>query len=250
MSRLFNEKGWSSGIVGGEKPCEEKPAPVSEETVTVEEEPQKCDTPSNITQDAPDEKVLSVKFIADVAGKLNKSGELFNHVKVNPYAVAVQLWHETGGFKSKIMCENFNLGGIKCTGSWIKGTCPHSNQRCFSAKTNEFYDGTKETIVAGFRSYDSLMHFLYDYSRLIFRYYPVCRDNADSVFAYFAGLHGKWATDPNYFKSLVRLSVNFATQYYGDSWKEILRQDLAKACLREGVLQAWQMQYIKDRLEG
>ena len=244
MSELFNEKGWKNGLeLGGEKPREENPAPV-----TVEPESPKCDR-TNVTQVEPDEKVLSVKFIADIAGKLNKSGELFNHVKVNPYAVAVQLWHETGGFKSNLMCRNFNLGGIKCTGSWIKGTCPHSNQRCFSAKTNEFYDGTKETIVAGFRSYDTLMHFLYDYSRLIFRYYPVCRDNADSVFAYFAGLHGKWATDPNYFKSLVRLSVNFATQYYGDSWKEILRQDLAKACLRD-VLEAWQMQYIKDRLEG
>ena len=55
MSRLFDKEGWSSGLSkGGEKPCEEQPAPV-----TVEPQEPKCDR-TNVTQVDRFDKVVRI----------------------------------------------------------------------------------------------------------------------------------------------------------------------------------------------
>lgn len=124
---------------------------------------------------------------------------------VNVLGAVAQFAHETGNFSSRAMMENWNLAGIKCTKSWVKG-----GGACFSAKTWEERGGEVAHEVAGFRSYKNFEHFMYDYSRLIGSYYPLSAKSVDCVWLFFAGLHGKWATDSNYFRALVRMACRLA----------------------------------------
>ena len=152
---------------------------------------------------------------------------------VNPLAVAVQTYHETGNYKHY---RDWNIAGIKCTRSWTK-----RGRKCWSAKTMEYYGDGYVQITAGFRSYTSLDDFFADYSDLITRLYPKCRDNPDNVFGYFAGLHGKWATSPVYFKSLVRLLFQLAPKLV-ELWDP--NPELEEA-VRRGALEGWQEQEVR-----
>ncbi len=210
----------------GQEFQQEQPAPVVEE-----------DESSTDGETIP-QTVLNLNYIAGIAKISNERGDLFNHVKLSPWGIAVQSYLETGNYKHFL---DFNLTGIKCTGGWIKGSIPGSNQRCVQVVTWEERKGKHTTEVAGFRSYDNLHHWLYDHSRLIYRYYPVARDNHDTVFGYFAGLHGKWATDSKYFKKLVDLSF----QHLNIDFEKDL-----ETCTARDILQRWQVDYIRGKLEG
>ncbi|MDI9393760.1 MAG: D-Ala-D-Ala carboxypeptidase family metallohydrolase [Synergistota bacterium] len=152
---------------------------------------------------------------------------------VNPLAVAVQTYHETGNYQHY---RDWNIGGIKCTGSWVR-----KGRKCWNGKTEEYYGEGYASVSAGFRSYDSLEDFFADYADLIARLYPKCRDNLDNVFAYFAGLHGKWATDPAYFKSLVRLLLQLAPDLveFWDPGAEL------EEALKRGTLEKWQEDEVR-----
>jgi len=209
----------------GQESNEEQPAPAHEDA-------------SSVSEETVPQKVLNLNYLAGIAVISNERGDLFNHVKLSPWGIAVQAYLETGNFEHYL---DFNLTGIKCTSGWIRGSIPNSNGRCVQAVTWEEREGKRTTEVAGFRSYDSLFHWLYDHSRLIYRYYPVARDNSDTLFGYFAGLHGKWATDSAYFKKL----VNIALQHVDMDFDKDL-----ETCRARGILQAWQIDHIAAGMEG
>lgn len=159
--------------------------------------------------------------------------ERANKYAVNSLGVAVQTYHETGNYRHY---RDFNLAGIKCTPSWVK-----KGRKCWTARTQEHNGKTYVDIIAGFRSYVSLDDFLEDYSSLIFRLYQKSWQNIDNVFGYFAGLHGKWATSPVYFKSLVRMLFQLAPILLTvwDPGEEL------RVAISRGVLADWQIAEIR-----
>ena len=93
--------------------------------------------------------MISIKEVYEIAKKF----------KVNPLAVAVQTYHETGNYR---YYRDWNLAGIKCTGSWVR-----SGGKCWNAKTQEYYGEGYVQVTAGFRSYSSVERFLGDYEDLL-----------------------------------------------------------------------------------
>lgn len=185
---------------------------------------------------------LAFETLYGAVRALNPVRGYHGHSCLNALGAAVHFWHETGGFASDLMLENWNLAGIVCTGTWTK-----RGGKCFSGKTWEHEEGHDVNRVRGFRSYPSLAAFLEDYSRLVKSYYPVSEGNPDCVWGYLAGLQNgkggrKWATDPMYLKRLFILVRNLAPKVLGPNTEALLegsrrafvRRDLGKL-LPEGV---------------
>jgi len=124
---------------------------------------------------------------------------------LNPLGVTVQCRHETGNFRSQSMLTHWNLAGIKCTRGWVS-----RGGKCFSSRTWEEKAGQRVDLVAGFRSYSGVDEFLRDYAQIIAASYPVSAASPDCVWLFYAGLHGRWATDSSYFRALVALTTHTA----------------------------------------
>lgn len=160
--------------------------------------------------------------------------------QVNALGATVQMAHETGWFRSKPMMAHWNLGGIKCTRSWR-----NKGGACFDAKTWEESGGVRQDLVLGFRSYPSLSAFLDDYERLIRAYYPLSDRSIDCVWLYYAGLHGKWATDSAYFKRLVAMTPRVAGEL-GISLDTL--RGSHRAALERGYPQGWMVATVERSL--
>ena len=185
----------------------------------------------------PREIFLSVK-------EKNLQGLFWKRVQLHPFGATVHTYLETGGYKHYI---GNNLAGIKCTKGWLKRSISISNGKCVSAKTKEYIDGSAKYIDGHFRAYDDIGHFFLDYSRLIYSYYPVAKANYDCLWGYFAGLHGKWATDPQYFFKLVDVAFSIAPKVYDVPYIHIFIDDLKKGVERE-VLDNEMVAYVEKRL--
>ncbi len=166
--------------------------------------------------------MLSAREVYDTINRMNKiEGSL--SAPLNALGVACQTFHETGNYRHTCGDDNTNLGGIKCSSNWLDGRIPWSTRRCVTLKTQEFYNGKFGDYKLGFRWYDSLETYLKDHARLIDRFYPVSKANADCVWGYVAGVDGKWATSPAYFSSLVKAVVRLAPTLLEDDWHERLK---------------------------
>ena len=101
--------------------------------------------------------------------------------------------------------------------------------------------------VAGFRSYPSADAFFEDYARLIGAYYPLSAKSDDCVWLFFVGLQGKWATDSNYFKALVRMACRIAPGL--GITKAQLEQSL-RVAFERGWPEKWMAVCVADAVEA
>jgi hypothetical protein len=161
---------------------------------------------------------------------------------VNPLGATAQCAHETGRFSHIPGGTSHNLAGIKATRSWIEAGGPSVD-----ARTGEFSKGNAVTVTGAFRVYGSTAAFLADYSRIINAYYHTSARNRDCVWGYLAGLHGRWATDPGYYKGCARMAVELAPQLLGEGWAARLESSLRLA-ERRGSLAPWMLGYTEGLL--
>lgn len=174
--------------------------------------------------------------------------EYYNIAKkysINTLGASVQAYHETNNFKSQLNKLYFNYAGIKCTKSWID-----SGGKCINLKTKEFYNNQMNTLNLAFRVYNDTDHFLSNYTSLIngASRYSIAAKNRDCVFGYYSGMFkGGWATDPNYFKHLVRLTFQLSPRVLGNNFKETLKNSLNVA-INRNVLDNWMIDYIRSFL--
>ena len=188
---------------------------------------------------------LTAREVYDTIGRMNREGSL--STPLNALGVTAQTWHETGGYRHTCGKDNTNLAGIKCSSNWLNGSIPWSTRKCVSLKTQEFTGGAFKDFKLAFRWYDSLETYLKDHARLIALYYPVSRDNADCVWGYIAGLQGKWATSPNYFRSVSGAVLKMAPGLIGADWWERLKASYLEA-VRRNVLTADMKAYLHSRV--
>jgi hypothetical protein len=83
------------------------------------------------------------------------------------------------------------------------------------------------------------------YERLIRAYYPLSDQSVDCVWLYYAGLHGKWATDSAYFKRLAAMTPQVA-KTLGISM-DTLRISHG-AALDRGYPQGWMVSVVNKAL--
>lgn len=162
---------------------------------------------------------------------------------VNALGATVQTCHETGGYKH---VPNNNFAGIKFR-PWLTklGAKPSS-----PLLTWEVIGGKRVQQHDCFAAFSSPPHFLECYTHMIrsFPRYQLAEDNRDCVWGFYAGLvKGGWATDPNYFKALVHLTVRLAPELLGGTWRDTLQNSFAAARERK-VLQGWQTVMIQRAL--
>jgi len=188
--------------------------------------------------------MLTTREVYDTINQMNKEGALA--CALSSLGVTAQTWHETGGYRHTCGQDNTNLAGIKCSDNWLDGRIPWSTRRCITLKTQEFYNGKFGDYKLGFRWYDSLETYLKDHARLINLYYPVSRANADCVWGYVAGLYGKWATGPNYDRSVSKMVIQLAPELL-DDWQDRLRNAFKEA-VRRNVLTPSMKAYLADVL--
>lgn len=165
--------------------------------------------------------MLTAKTVYETILEMNRGGGLA--CPLSPLGVTAQTWHETGAYRHTCGKNNTNLAGIKCSSNWLNGSIPWSTRKCVSLKTQEFTGGAYKDFKLAFRWYDSLETYLKDHARLIDRFYPVSKANADCVWGYVAGLQGKWATSPAYFQSLVKAVLRLAPELLESDWRERLK---------------------------
>lgn len=190
--------------------------------------------------------MLTAREVYDTINRMNKiEGSL--STPLNALGVACQTYHETGNFRHTCGKNNTNLAGIKCSSNWLNGTIPWSTRKCVSLKTQEFVGGKYSDFKLAFRWYDSLETYLKDHARLIALYYPVSRDNADCVWGYIAGLQGKWATSPAYFRSVSTAVLKLAPGLLGTDWQERLKASYIEACQRD-VLKPEMRAFLHSRV--
>ena len=188
---------------------------------------------------------LTAREVYDTIGRMNREGSL--STPLNALGVTAQTWHETGGYRHTCGKDNTNLAGIKCSSNWLNGSIPWSTRKCVTLRTQEFVGGKFSDYRLAFRWYDSLETYLKDHARLIALYYPVSRDNADCVWGYIAGLQGKWATSPAYFRSVSTAVLNLAPGLLGTDWKERLKASYIEACRRD-VLKPEMKAFLHSRV--
>jgi hypothetical protein len=182
---------------------------------------------------APSETEAMLRLVFEAVRAGNAARAFYRGAPLNAFGAAVQTWHETGGFRSAAMRRTWNLAGIKCTRRWVA-----EGGLCWSSAAKEWVDGAERPVEAAFRHYESLKHFLADYSRLLVTCFPLAARNADCCWLFFAGLSWgaprqgtrlRWATDPNYSASLVRAALRLAPALLGGAWKDILRCSFSAA---------------------
>ena len=174
----------------------------------------------------------------------NEKREFWSGVQIHSFGATVHTYLETGGY-DHIIGNNF--AGIKCTKGWLDKTISISNGKCVNAATQEYISGKTRVIDGEFRAYDDINHFLLDYSRLIYFYYPVVKDSYDCLWGYFAGLHGKWATDPRYFYKLVDVAFSIAPQVLKGGYTGAFVKEY-KIAIAKGVLTLNMQAYLEKRL--
>lgn len=176
--------------------------------------------------------MLTAREVYDTINRMNKiEGSL--DAPLNSLGVAAQTWHETGGYRHTCGQNNTNLAGIKCSANWIDGRIPWSTRKCVTFKTQEFVGGKFSDFRLAFRWYDSLETYLKDHARLIDKFYPISKANADCVWGYVAGLQGKWATSPNYFKSVSLAIIKLSPELLGEDWHDKLKASFICAVQRD-----------------
>lgn len=175
--------------------------------------------------------MLSAREVYDTIVRMNREGNL--STPLSPLGVTAQTWHETGGYRHTCGKNNTNLAGIKCSKNWLDGSIPWSSRKCISLKTQEYTGKGFQDFNLAFRWYDSLEQYLKDHARLIDKFYPVSKANADCVWGYVAGLQGKWATSPAYFRSVSTAALKLAPGLLGTDWKERLKASYIEACRRD-----------------
>ena len=189
--------------------------------------------------------MLTARIVYDTITEMNGTqGALA--CALSPIGVVAQTCHETGFYHHTCGQDNTNLGGIKCSANWLDGRIPWSTRRCVTLSTGEFYNGKMGTYKLGFRWYDSLETYLKDHARLINLFYPVSKANADCVWGYVAGLYGKWATGPNYDRSVSKMVIQLAPELL-DDWQDRLRNAFKEA-VRRNILTPSMKAYLADVL--
>ena len=189
--------------------------------------------------------MLTAREVYDTILEMNRGGGLA--CPLSPLGVAAQTYHETANYRHTCGKDNINLAGIKCSSNWLNGSIPWSTRKCVSLKTQEFTGGAYKDFKLAFRWYDSLETYLKDHARLIDRFYPVSKANADCVWGYVAGLYGKWATSPAYFKSVSTAVLRLAPDLLGEDWHDKLKASFITACQRN-VLKPDMKAYLHSRL--
>jgi len=182
--------------------------------------------------------IQKVKFFYDYVKDINGTAKT-EEKQINVYGFCCQISLETAYLEKY---RHFNLAGIKCTKSWV-----NRGGECFNAKTPEDFGKGFVNTTGCFRKYNDSDHFLNDYSRLIHSYYPVSSSNPDCVYGYFAGLHGKWATDRNYFKKLCQIAKFLGPHLLGSEWKSKLTTSFNVA-LQRNLLEDWMIECVKSSL--
>jgi hypothetical protein len=190
---------------------------------------------------------LSTEVLYKHLKSINGTKTLHHNMLLNVYGAVVQMAHETNFFRNYV---GNNLAGIKCTESWTSGKIPHSNKTCTKAPTKEWDDVKKKfvSLSLGFRMYNTVDHFLYDYSYLLqASRYKTARLNHDCVYGFFAGLlKGGWATDPWYYKKLCVVAAMLGPKLLGAKWHNVLVNSFSAARERNMLEQYM----IKDTAES
>jgi flagellar protein FlgJ len=123
---------------------------------------------------------------------------------VSPRSLMAQAALETGWGRSMQRDgsgTNFNLFGIKATGSW--------NGRVQEQSTTEYVNGVAQRQVERFRAYDSIQDSFADHARLLSRSarYADAVGTGDDTGAYAQALQrGGYATDPAYARKLTAVA--------------------------------------------
>lgn len=200
---------------------------------------------------------LTLERVYDTALKLNHDYRL----PLNAFVTACQTYHETGNYVHVCGTGNANLAGVKCSDNWRDRTIPWSTGQCIDLNTGEHENGKDVYGKRSFRWYGDRPDLcLRDMGDLIKRksWYQDAEDNIDCMWAYLAGLVGRWipgprvwepgwATSPVYFDSIARHLCDFAPRLLGAQGKAKLRTSYVLALTR-GVLTTIQRNIIEGHL--
>ena len=146
--------------------------------------------------------------------------EFYQHTEscryINRLGFTAQSALETGYWTSYLWTHANNGAGIKAHGDW------HGD--ILVIESPEYIDGKNTIKTSTFRKYASIGLFIDDYEKKIRKGYPRSVKNADNIWGYFAGLEGKWATDPRYFGKLVINTSRIAPMVLGREWRARLKE--------------------------
>jgi len=164
---------------------------------------------------------------------------------LNPLAATAQAVVETGWFGKLIAPHNY--AGIKWRADFAQfGAKPQE------AMSGEFKGGRFVRQPSMFASFPSLDAFLrvYDWKMTHQENYTIARDNADCVWGFLAGLfRGGWATDPDYFAKLCRVSAQIAGGLLGSDSQALKRLGSAfRLASSRGVLLPWMPEVIESAM--
>jgi flagellum-specific peptidoglycan hydrolase FlgJ len=173
-----------------------------------------------------------------VAMNAKKLYTLAQGLGINPFAATCQSAHETGHWSSVLWQNAKNGAGIKAGTTWLRADKP-----VYKVLSREYEGGSWTTRESLFRQYASVEEFLADYADKIRLDYPESWASADNWPGYFAGLYkgrwGAWATDPAYFKKLVKMAIKLAPDLLGEGWASRLKL-AANLARTRGSLNDWQ----------
>lgn len=167
---------------------------------------------------------------------------------IHPFAATCQSAHETGFWTSPLWQKSHNGAGIKADKAWIK-----SGRPTIKHVSPESVRGVMVYKASYFRSYNSISDFLYDYSKKIYKDYPLAAMNHDTMWGYFAALkrgrRGSWATTSKYFEYMVDKAVRLAPQLLGIQWRTQLLTEYNEAMAR-GLLTPEENEIVLKRLRA